>query len=53
MSKEEKEANQANETNEQEKDYEILGEDCPNYDISFKIIVIGNSGKSNDNIIKN
>ena len=27
------------------KDYEILGEDVPNYDISFKVIVIGNSGK--------
>jgi hypothetical protein len=27
-----------------EKDYEILKEDYPNYDLSFKIIVIGNSG---------
>ena len=27
-----------------QKDYEILGEDCPKYDISFKVIVIGNSG---------
>ena len=27
------------------KDYEILREDYPNYDLSFKIIVIGNSGK--------
>ena len=27
-----------------EKDYEILREDYPNYDLSFKIIVIGNSG---------
>ena len=26
------------------KDYEILGEDYPNHDISFKVIVIGNSG---------
>ena len=25
-------------------DYEILGEDCQNYDLSFKIIIIGNSG---------
>ena len=38
--------------NEQEKDqndkgYEILREDYPNYDLSFKIIVIGNSGKNN------
>ena len=24
-------------------DYEILGEDCQNYDLSFKIIIIGNS----------
>ena len=27
-----------------EKDYEILREDYPNYDLSFKVIVIGNSG---------
>ena len=27
-----------------EKDYEILREDFPNYDLSFKVIVIGNSG---------
>ena len=27
-----------------EKDYEILREDYPNSDLSFKIIVIGNSG---------
>ncbi len=36
------------ETNSDEnknKDYELLGEDYPNYDFSFKIIVIGNSGK--------
>ena len=39
------------EENEQEnekqnnKEYEILREDYPNYDLSFKIIVIGNSGK--------
>ena len=26
----------------EEKDYEILAEDYPNYDYSFKIIVIGN-----------
>ena len=26
-------------------DYEILREDYPNYDLSFKVIVIGNSGK--------
>ena len=29
----------------QEKDYEILSESYPSYDYSFKIIVIGNSGK--------
>jgi hypothetical protein len=28
-----------------DKGYEILREDYPNYDLSFKIIVIGNSGK--------
>ena len=28
-----------------EKDYEILREDYPNYDLSFKVIVIGNSSK--------
>ena len=26
------------------KEYEILSEDHPNYDLSFKVIVIGNSG---------
>jgi hypothetical protein len=26
-------------------EYELLGEDFPTYDYSFKIIVIGNSGK--------
>ena len=29
---------------EEKKEYEILGEDYPSYDLSFKIIVIGNSG---------
>ena len=33
------------ETSSEEKDYELLGEDYPTYDYSFKIIVIGNSGK--------
>ena len=28
-----------------QKDYELLKEDYPNYDLSFKVIVIGNSGK--------
>ncbi len=30
-----------------QKDYEILREDYPNYDLSFKVIVIGNSGNYN------
>ena len=32
-----------------QKDYEILREDYPNYDLSFKVIVIGNSGNYNFN----
>ena len=28
-----------------ENDYEILGEEYSSYDYSFKLIVIGNSGK--------
>jgi hypothetical protein len=28
-----------------EKEYELLSEDCATYDLSFKVIVIGNSGK--------
>ena len=35
-----------------EKEYTLLGEDYPNYDYSFKIIVIGNSGKKKILIIK-
>ena len=27
-----------------QKDYELLREDFPNYDLSFKVLVIGNSG---------
>ena len=27
-----------------QKEYEILNEDYPNYDLSFKVIIIGNSG---------
>ena len=38
----EENANNAQNTN---KEYEILSEDHPNYDLSFKVIVIGNSGK--------
>ena len=32
-----------NESNN-EKNYEVLGDSYPNYDLSFKVIVIGNSG---------
>ena len=32
-------------TSSKEKDYELLGEDYQTYDYSFKLIVIGNSGK--------
>ena len=31
---------------ENEKEYEILSEEYTQYDLSFKIIVIGNSGKT-------
>ena len=41
----EKETEQGQEKAQEEKEYEILREDYPNYDLSFKIIVIGNSGK--------
>ena len=41
----EKEAEKGQEKAQEEKEYEILREDYPNYDLSFKIIVIGNSGK--------
>jgi len=39
--------NEVEEKKEEQNDkgYEILREDYPNYDLSFKIIVIGNSGK--------
>jgi hypothetical protein len=39
------EENEQEKENQDSKDYEILREDFPNYDLSFKIIVIGNSGK--------
>ena len=45
MSTNEEENNSQNEEEKNEKKYEILREDYPNYDLSFKIIVIGNSGK--------
>ncbi len=35
----------ANNAQNTKKEYEILSEDTPNYDLSFKVIVIGNSGK--------
>ena len=39
-------SNAEGEANVQENlDYEILREDYPNYDLSFKVIVIGNSSK--------
>ena len=37
--------NPAEETQKQNEDYEILNEEYAQYDLSFKIIVIGNSGK--------
>jgi len=39
------EQNEENEKKEGEKDYVILPEDYPNCDMSFKLIVIGNSSK--------
>ena len=39
-----KEKEKEKEENDKEKDYILLREDFPNYDLSFKIIVIGNSG---------
>ena len=41
---EEIEQNEKDKSAEKEKDYELLREDYPNYDLSFKVIVIGNSG---------
>ncbi len=35
-----------NQNNARDKDYEVLPEDYASYDLSFKIIVIGNSGKT-------
>ena len=42
---ESKEQEQETKKEEIQKDYELLREDYPNYDLSFKVIVIGNSGK--------
>ena len=36
---------QKEEEKEEEKEFEILRDDYPNFDLSFKIIVIGDSGK--------
>ena len=36
-----------------EKEYELLSEDCATYDLSFKVIVIGNSGKKKKILIFN
>ena len=30
--------------NNQQNNYEILGENAPNYDFSYKIIIVGNPG---------
>ena len=35
---------------EEKIEYQVLGEDYPSYDYSFKVIVIGNSGKYSSNI---
>ena len=44
-------SNTEGEANEQENlDYEILREDYPNYDLSFKVIVIGNSSNLKNKI---
>ena len=40
---------ESNENNEYE--YEILSEDYPNYDLSFKIIIIGNSGVEKEYLV--
>ena len=45
MSTNEEENISQKEQNQNNQDIEILREDYPNYDLSFKIIVIGNSGK--------
>jgi len=38
-------ASKEEEQKNEEKEYEILTEDYPNCDLSFKVILIGNSGK--------
>ena len=36
-----------NQIDNQKNKYEILKEDTPNYDFSFKILIVGNPGKIN------
>ena len=43
---EEKTQEAENEPKNENNEYEILPDDYPKYDLSFKIIVIGNSGKA-------
>ena len=50
VASETEETKEEGETTEEPKDYQVLGEDYPTYDYSFKVIVIGNSGK--ETIIK-
>ena len=45
--------NPAEETQKPKEDYEILNEEYAQYDLSFKIIVIGNSGKEIFLLIQN
>ena len=45
MSDDEEVNQDPNNENDEGKDYKILGEKYPNYDLSFKVIVIGNSSK--------
>ena len=48
MSKSNEEIPSENLTSEDNpQDYEILNEDTQNYDLSFKVVIIGNSGNSN------
>ena len=45
MENNERENNSLNEAVQNKKNYEILLEDYPNYDLYFKIIIIGDVGK--------
>ena len=44
MSEEIDEISSKDQKNENEKDYKLLGEDHSDYNLAFKIIIIGNSG---------